>query len=56
MSFFSDLFSAIPELKTDIGSDLEIVIDKKLPTIGMTILISVVLAILIAHFIIKRSG
>lgn len=56
MSFLSDIFSGLGEIQTDVGSDLDMVVKKHLPSIGVTILIAVVGAILIAKFISKQIG
>lgn len=48
--------NSIPEVKTDVGSDLDAVIQANKTSLGIGLFFVIVLAIVVAGYILKRIG
>lgn len=57
MEILNSLFgNGLPEVKTDVGSDLDTVIKNNAKSLGIGLFVVIVLAILIANYLTKKIG
>jgi len=57
MEILNSLFgNGLPEVKTDVGSDLDTVIKNNAKSLGIGLFVVIVLAVVIANFISNKIG
>lgn len=58
MNWLTQLFGdvSLPEIKTDVGEDIDRSLKRNVPAFGFAVFIGMLVALVVAHFIIKKIG